>query len=127
MERLVLLGCPWHEPMRGRWTRPIIAVATPPVVGRLSLDTRAQTAHSAIATAPSTFNDLTIAFPPRFLLLSKVMRLLAEILVIALLIFFGWNKPFKDQVARAKATITSTLDGMGGTLQKHQDKSVKRY
>jgi hypothetical protein len=55
------------------------------------------------------------------------MRLLAEILIIAVLIYFGWNKPFKEQVAKAKATITSTLDGMGGTLQKHQDKSVKRY
>ena len=55
------------------------------------------------------------------------MRLLAEILVIALLIYIGWNKPFKEQVARTKATITSTLDEMGGTLQKHQDKSVKRY
>ncbi len=55
------------------------------------------------------------------------MRLLAEILIIAALIFFGWNTPFKDHVAQAKARITSTLDGMGGTLQKHQDKSVKRY
>jgi hypothetical protein len=55
------------------------------------------------------------------------MRLLAEILVIAALIFLGWNTPFKDHVAKANRTITSTLDGMGGTLQKHQDKSVKRY
>jgi len=55
------------------------------------------------------------------------MRLLLEILIIAAVIFFGWNKPFKEQVARAKETITSTLDGMGGKLQKHEDKSVKRY
>jgi hypothetical protein len=55
------------------------------------------------------------------------MRLLVEILIIAAVIAFGWNKPFKEHVDRAKATITSTLDGMGGTLQKHQDKSVKRY
>jgi len=55
------------------------------------------------------------------------MRLLAEILIIAALIFYGWTTPFKDHVARTKATITSALDSMGGTLQKHQDKSVKRY
>jgi hypothetical protein len=55
------------------------------------------------------------------------MRLLVEILIIAAVIFFGWNKPFKDQVAQASRTINSTLDSMGGTLQKHQDKSVKRY
>jgi hypothetical protein len=55
------------------------------------------------------------------------MRLLAEILIIAALIFFGWSKPFKDQVAQASRTINKTLDGLGGTLQKHQDKSVKRY
>jgi hypothetical protein len=55
------------------------------------------------------------------------MRLLAEILIIAALISLGWNKPFKDHVAQANRTITSTLDSMGGALQKHQDKSVKRY
>jgi len=55
------------------------------------------------------------------------MRLLVEILIIALVIYLGWNKPFKEHVDRAKATITSTLDGMGGNLQKHQDKSVRRY
>jgi hypothetical protein len=55
------------------------------------------------------------------------MRLLVELLVIAALIYFGWNEPFKERADRAKATITSTLDGMGGTLQKHQDESVRRY
>jgi hypothetical protein len=55
------------------------------------------------------------------------MRLLVELLVIAALIFFGWNTPFKERADRAKVTIESTLDGWGGTLQKHQDKSVKRY
>jgi hypothetical protein len=55
------------------------------------------------------------------------MRLLIEILIIAAVVYFGWNTPFKDRAARARATITSALDGMGGTLQKHQDKSVKRY
>jgi hypothetical protein len=55
------------------------------------------------------------------------MRLLVEISVIAAVIYFGWNTPFKEPVGRAKATITSVLDGMGGTLQKHQDESVRRY
>ena len=57
----------------------------------------------------------------------KVMRLLVELLVIAALIFLGWNTPFKDHVAKANKTITSALDSMGGNLQKHEDKSVKRY
>ena len=55
------------------------------------------------------------------------MRLLVELFVIAALIFFGWNTPFKERADRAKATITSTLDSMGGTLQKNQDQSVRRY
>jgi hypothetical protein len=55
------------------------------------------------------------------------MRLLVELLVIAALIYFGWNTPFKDHVAQANRTITSTLNSWGGTLQKHQDKSVRRY
>jgi hypothetical protein len=55
------------------------------------------------------------------------MRLLVEILIIAAVIFFGWNKPFKEQAALVKGKITNTLDSLGGTLQKHEDKSVKRY
>jgi len=55
------------------------------------------------------------------------MRLLVEILVIATVIYFGWNKPYKEYAVRANKTITSKLDGLGGTLQKHQDSSVKRY
>ena len=55
------------------------------------------------------------------------MRLLVELLVIAALVFYGWKTPFKDRVAQANRTITSTLDEWGGTLQKHQDKSVRRY
>ena len=57
----------------------------------------------------------------------KVMRLLVELLVIAALIFLGWTTPFKQYADRANRTITSALDEMGGSLQKHQDKSVKRY
>jgi hypothetical protein len=55
------------------------------------------------------------------------MRLFLEILIIVALIMFGWNKPFKDWTAQANTTIRSTLDGLGGALQKHEDESVRRY
>jgi hypothetical protein len=55
------------------------------------------------------------------------MRLLVEILIVAAVIYFGWNKPYKEYVARANKTITTKLDNLGGTLQKHEDSSVKRY
>jgi len=55
------------------------------------------------------------------------MRLLAEIVIIAALIYFGWNTPFKDQVARVNTTINSKLHGVGSKLQKNQDPSVRRY
>jgi len=55
------------------------------------------------------------------------MRLLAEIVIIGALIFLGWNKPFKEQVAQASTTIESKLHGTGAKLQKNQDTSVKRY
>ena len=56
-----------------------------------------------------------------------MMRLLAELVIIAALIFFGWNTPFKDWTAQANKKITSTLDSFGGGLQKNQDSSVRRY
>jgi hypothetical protein len=56
-----------------------------------------------------------------------VMRLLVEILIIAALIYFGWNTPFKDHVAQANRTITTKLHGLGSKLQKHHDPSVRRY
>lgn len=55
------------------------------------------------------------------------MRLLAELLVIAALIYFGWNTPFKDHVAQANRTIQTKLHGLGSALQKHEDPSVRRY
>jgi len=55
------------------------------------------------------------------------MRLLVEIVIIAAVIFLGWNKPFKTQVDQAYATIESTLNRTGSKLQKNQDESVKRY
>jgi len=55
------------------------------------------------------------------------MRLLVEFIVIAALISVGWNTPYKQYADQAYAKVTSTLDSMGGSLQKNQDKSVKRY
>ncbi len=75
------------------------------------------------------FNASTILIDlgPHFLSFSAIMRLLVEILVVATVIYFGWNKPYKEYAARANKTITSKLDGLGGTRQKHKDSSVKRY
>jgi len=75
------------------------------------------------------FNDVknSIDLTPFFLAISDMMRLLAELVIIAALIFFGWNTPFKDWTAQANKKITSTVDGLGGGLQKNQDPSVKRY
>ena len=55
------------------------------------------------------------------------MRLLAELVIIAALISYGWTTPFKDHVAEAKWTITNQLHGLGKGLQKNQDESVRRY
>jgi len=56
-----------------------------------------------------------------------MMRLLAELVIIVALVFLGWNTPFKDWTAQAKTKINSTFDSLGGSLQKNQDQSVKRY
>ena len=55
------------------------------------------------------------------------MRLMVEIVIIAAVIAFGWSKPFKDWADQAHHKINSTLDSLGGSLQKNQDPSVKRY
>jgi hypothetical protein len=55
------------------------------------------------------------------------MRLLVEIVIVAALIYLGWNKPFKERAAQANTTITSKLHGVGAKLQKHEDPSVRRY
>jgi len=39
-------------------------------------------------------------------------RLLIEILIIAAVIAFGWNKPFKDWTAQAYTNITSAFDSL---------------
>jgi len=55
------------------------------------------------------------------------MRLVVEIVIIAAVIFLGWNTPFKVWTAQTYGKINSTFDSMGGNLQKNQDPSVKRY
>jgi hypothetical protein len=55
------------------------------------------------------------------------MRFLAELVIIATLIFYGWTTPFKDHVAQANRKIQTTLHGLGSALQKNQDPSVRRY
>jgi len=67
-----------------------------------------------------------IAVERRFLSFSGIMRLLVEILIVGALIYFGWNEPFSDQVARANRTITTKLHSLGSALQKHEDPSVRR-
>ncbi len=60
-------------------------------------------------------NDVTnsIDLPRTFYSVSVVMRrLLVEILIIAAVIAFGWNKPFKDWTAQAHTNITSAFDSL---------------
>ena len=54
-------------------------------------------------------------------------RLLIEVVIIAALISFAWNKPFGQWAGQTYQRITSALDSLGGNLQKNQDPSVKRY
>jgi len=58
---------------------------------------------------------------------SSMRRLLIEIVIIAAVIAFGWNTPYKDWADQAKKRITYALDSLGGSLQKNQDSSVRRY
>jgi hypothetical protein len=78
-------------------------------------------------TSPSTIQRFSLLSVRLFCHSQGRMRLLAEILIIAALIYFGWNTPFKEQVAQANTTITTKLHGVGSKLQKHQDPSVRRY
>jgi len=55
------------------------------------------------------------------------MRFLAELLIIAALISVGWNTPFKQYADQATITINKKLHGLGSSLQKNQDPSVRRY
>jgi shikimate 5-dehydrogenase len=55
------------------------------------------------------------------------MRLLIESLIVVALIYVGWNTPFHQYADQAHTKISSTLDSLGSSIQKHEDKSVKRY
>ncbi len=59
--------------------------------------------------------------------LGHMKRLLIEVVIIAGLIWFAWNKPFGVWTAQTYANISSAFDRLGGDLQKNQDQSVKRY
>jgi hypothetical protein len=39
-------------------------------------------------------------------------RLLIEILIVAAVIAFGWNKPFKDWTPQAHTNITSAFESL---------------
>jgi predicted negative regulator of RcsB-dependent stress response len=54
------------------------------------------------------------------------VRLLAVIVILGVLIWLGWSKPFKQRYAEAKTTITSELNNLGKKPQKNQDSSGKR-
>jgi hypothetical protein len=53
-------------------------------------------------------NKIRIAFACGLLRISR-MRLLLEIVIIAVLIYLGWNRPFKDWAAQGSAMATSKI------------------
>ena len=55
------------------------------------------------------------------------MRLVIEIVIIGAVIALGWNTPYKAWADQSYKNITFALDSLGGSLQKHQDESVRRY
>ena len=56
---------------------------------------------------------ISIALTRRLCSVSVVMRrVLVVILIIAAVIFLGWNKPFKDSTAQVYTNITSWFDSL---------------
>ena len=53
------------------------------------------------------------------------MRLLVVIVIIGVLIWLGWNKPFKQRYAETKATVTSELNDLEKKQQKNHDSPGK--
>ena len=65
--------------------------------------------------AMQRFNDVTnsIDLTRHLCAVSVVMRrLLVEILIIAALIAFGWNKPFKDWTSQTYTNIAAWFDSL---------------
>jgi len=85
-----------------------------------------------IARQPLRFNAsklqrFSIALARPFLAISKRMRVLVVILILGVLIWLGWSKPFKERYAEAKTTITSELNNLGKKQQKNHDSPGKRH
>ena len=56
---------------------------------------------------------ISIDLTPTFCQLSVIMRrLLVETVIIAALIAFGWNTPFKDWTGQAHRNITNWFDSL---------------
>jgi hypothetical protein len=102
---------------------PKYAFARNAVVNDCCGDLSEKFSQSRLAQFP---RPIRIDLIRRLLIVLNVMRLLVQILIIAGLIYLGWNKPFKEQVAQANRTITTKLHNLGSALQKHEDPSVRR-
>ena len=55
------------------------------------------------------------------------MRWVVEIVIIGVVIYLGWSKPFKEHYAQVNRTVTTRLNDIGTKLHKHQDASGKRH
>ena len=54
---------------------------------------------------------------PLFLAPSGIMRLLAELVIIAPLLYFVWNKVFKEQIVQAPVALLHQLGFNNGSLE----------
>ena len=73
---------------------------------------------------PTISIDLTLRF---WQSRAFMKRLFIEVVIIGGLIWFAWNKPFGVWTAQTYTSISDAFDRLGGSLQKNQDQSVKRY
>ncbi len=55
---------------------------------------------------------ISIDRTPFFLPILDMKRLLVEIVIIAAVIAFGWNTPFKDWTSQAYRNITNWFDSL---------------
>ena len=73
---------------------------------------------------PTISIDLTLRF---WQSRAFMKRLFIEVVIIGGLIWFAWNKPFGVWAGQTYTSISDAFDRLGGSLQKNQDQSVKRY